>query len=683
MQESALRLESAIQNFLQHQPAAADGSGEALSRTLPPRPPGPRGVSLVERQIPNLPTITDLAYERARLAALDRYQVLDTEPERDFDEITELAAFVCGTDMALITLVEVDRQWMKAKLGVDICSTDREVAFCDYAVQSRSSLVVPDATKDPRFARNPFVNGVSGSIRFYAGAPLLTPDGYVLGTLCVLGTEPRTLSDHQLRMLEALAHQAMTQLEQRRQAEALAEEVARHEIARTALTRRKQFDEAVMEAVSAGVVACDANGDVVLRNAVQRRLTGMGPNESIGQDRFHQLRQIHYADGRALPDGQTPLRLAMDGRELNDVAMRIEQADGALLDVLVTARRIVSPEGEPLGAVAAFADITGERQVQSQLRASAAFHDAVLTASPDVIYTSDPVTGTMLWSSRNLTDMLGYTAEDLLALGDRVFDELVHPDDVERLRVANEAARELADGAVLMQRYRIKHADGDFRWLSRRITPFARDGEGLVTEVLGVARDVTDVVGVEERLREAALHDALTGLPNRTLLTDRLSNALARCGRSHAEVAVLFCDLDGFKSVNDSGGHDIGDQVLRETAERLTSSVRTQDTVARIGGDEFVVILEPAPQRETDADGSGGFDVRRVAAAVAERITSAVALPIDIGGLSYTVTSSIGITFADDRCDPAEVLRNADTAMYRAKSLGKNRAEVYGDASSC
>lgn len=262
--------------------------------------------------------------------------------------------------------------------------------------------------------------------------------------------------------------------------------------------------------------------------------------------------------------------------------------------------------------------------------------------------------------------MLGYSGEEVQALGVGLLETLVHPDDVDRLRAANISARELADGGVLALRFRILHADGTFRWLHRRVTPFARDETGSVTQLFGVSRDITDLVEAEDRLREAALHDALTGLPNRTLLDDRLSNALARCRRTAGEIAVLFCDLDGFKDVNDNGGHRAGDAVLKVTAERLKSALRSQDTVARIGGDEFVIVLEPSIGQDCDA--AGISDMRTVALTVAERIKSAVGVPIRVHGSHYAVTVSIGVSFAGDGCDPGEVLRGADMGRCTGRS---------------
>ena len=159
--------------------------------------------------------VTTTADERARIAALHRYQILDTEPERGFDDLTMLASHICGTPMALITLVDADRQWFKSRVGVSVAETARAISFCTHAIQHRDIFIVPDARHDERFRENPFVTGETG-IRFYAGAPLVTPDGHALGTLCVLDNVARTLSREQLEALSALCRQAESQLELRR-----------------------------------------------------------------------------------------------------------------------------------------------------------------------------------------------------------------------------------------------------------------------------------------------------------------------------------------------------------------------------------------------------------------------------------------------------------------------------------
>ena len=153
--------------------------------------------------------------EPARLAALKRYRILDTEPEQAFDDLTMLASQICGTPIALISLVDDDRQWFKSKVGLSLEQTSRNVAFCAHAIAGHDILVVPNALADDRFRGNPLVTGES-HVRFYAGAPLITPDGHALGTLCVIDHVTRTLTAPQLQALDALRRQVQAQLELRK-----------------------------------------------------------------------------------------------------------------------------------------------------------------------------------------------------------------------------------------------------------------------------------------------------------------------------------------------------------------------------------------------------------------------------------------------------------------------------------
>ena len=164
--------------------------------------------------------------EADRLAALYELHVLDTAPENDFDDIVKLASTVCGVPMSLVSLVDIDREWFKAKIGTDLTEIPRDMSFCSHAILGKDVLVVPDARDDPRFADNPTV-GPHRGVRFYAGAPLITSDGFALGTLCVMDSQPRRLDVEQVQALRALARQVTSQLELRRYASALANTTAR------------------------------------------------------------------------------------------------------------------------------------------------------------------------------------------------------------------------------------------------------------------------------------------------------------------------------------------------------------------------------------------------------------------------------------------------------------------------
>jgi diguanylate cyclase (GGDEF)-like protein/PAS domain S-box-containing protein len=248
----------------------------------------------------------------------------------------------------------------------------------------------------------------------------------------------------------------------------------------------------------------------------------------------------------------------------------------------------------------------------------------------------------------------GYSADQLTA---RTSADITHPDD--RALDAAAFTRALAEGHAPVYRAQKRYVrpDGSLVWVSITMS-VVRLASGDLLYGITQVEDITARRAAEAELRHRAAHDPLTGLANRATLTDRLAHATAGFDVRAGTGAVLFCDLDGFKSVNDTYGHDVGDTVLRVVAARLTEQVRPCDTVvARLGGDEFVVLA--ADLTLSDAEG------------LAARIERCVAGPIAVGGVTVTITVSIGITPLTHR-SPAQLLRDADTAMYRAKVAGKN-----------
>jgi len=220
--------------------------------------------------------------EPERLVALHHYKILDTPPEDDFDNIAALAAHICGTPIALVSLVDSDRQWFKARVGLSVAETSRDIAFCAYAIMQRGLFVVPDATKDKRFAENPLVEA-EPKIRFYAGAPLVTPDDHAIGTLCVLDRVPRQLKAAQTEALRALSRQVMNQLEMRKKIYDL-----RHE-----LLARGQHEKVLQRHVRLAHAACHGQRQLLHRAAhrlqaganliatlLQRASTGGSSDES-------------------------------------------------------------------------------------------------------------------------------------------------------------------------------------------------------------------------------------------------------------------------------------------------------------------------------------------------------------------------------------------------------------------
>ena len=264
------------------------------------------------------------------------------------------------------------------------------------------------------------------------------------------------------------------------------------------------------------------------------------------------------------------------------------------------------------------------------------------------------------WISPQVVEFTGFTADEISADPD-LWTNLVHPDDMER--VTAEATRTNDAGEPLSIEYRIIARDGTLRWLHNQAV-LVRDGD-TPRYWQGIVSDITAQKTLEQQLAHQAFHDALTDLPNRLLFYDRVDQALARSRRSDTGLAVLFVDLDNFKVVNDSLGHDVGDRLLRELAVRIAGSIRADDTAARLGGDEFAVLLEGI-EREEDAAG------------VARGLLQSLRAPVSIGDRQVVAAASIGIALGRGVQDNTEVLlRNADVAMYHAKRNGRARFAIF------
>ena len=275
--------------------------------------------------------------------------------------------------------------------------------------------------------------------------------------------------------------------------------------------------------------------------------------------------------------------------------------------------------------------------------------------SSDVLTLVDGA-GTVGYQSPAVTRVFGLPVHGLAG---RPVTDWVHPEDQERFAAALARA---AHGTQVRVECRVRHADGGFRYAETAITDLL--AEPTVAAVVLNTRDVTDRRKLEDELRERALHDSLTGLPNRALFLDRARHAVERGQRHGAPLAVAFFDLDDFKAINDTHGHAAGDELLRAIAQRLVACVRPADTVARLGGDEFAVLLE-----ETDLPS---------ATAAVQRMLELTCRPVPLAGTEVVVHSSIGLTVSTAvDTTPDQLLAQADAAMYSAKQRGKHRYDLF------
>src|SRR3989441_9613019 len=209
--------------------------------------------------------------ETARLDALRRYAILDTAPEEPFDDLTRLAAQICGTPIAVISLIDEDRQWFKSKVGLTVTETSRDIAFCAHTLMQTNLFVVRDALADARFATNPLVTS-DPKIRFYAAAPLVTPEWYVLGTLCVIDHVPRDLSLEQRDALRALSRQVVSQLELRRHVAMMSRTIVERERAQEALRENEERFRSVVESAADAIVLADHRGRIISWRSEERRV---------------------------------------------------------------------------------------------------------------------------------------------------------------------------------------------------------------------------------------------------------------------------------------------------------------------------------------------------------------------------------------------------------------------------
>ncbi|HUN67657.1 MAG TPA: PAS domain S-box protein [Burkholderiales bacterium] len=391
-----------------------------------------------------------------------------------------------------------------------------------------------------------------------------------------------------------------------------------------------------------------------LSPAAVRRIYGCPPEELLGRE---------FSEVLAQEVGERDLavfRRILAGESVFDYETRHLRRDGSHVDLSFNAVPLRDAQGAVIGATGTARDITTEKA------AAAALYENV-----EKLRLAVDAAELMYWEWDRETDQLHWGRDPSALVGESggrstrwsEYLEIVHPEDRDRYLATVSAAWEQA--GVCTNEYRVIRQDGRVSWLSSHGKTLA-DASGKVYRMIGVSQDITERKRQEEEARFLAYHDTLTGLPNRRLLDDRLRQAVFLAQRRDARVALMVVDLDRFKQVNDALGHRAGDAVLREAAHRIAGCLRKADTLARHGGDEFVVVI-PDLQLDTDCQ------------VVAEKILRSLEPPFRVDGRDFSIGASIGVSlYPTDAGDGEALLRNADVAMYRAKQLGRNNYRFYG-----
>ena len=433
----------------------------------------------------------------------------------------------------------------------------------------------------------------------------------------------------------------------------LVEDVTERKRVEASLRAAESTYQAMIEDTHDGVWTLDADDLTIAVNPRLVEILGWTPQEMIGRP----AADFAYDDEarREIEARRVHRRQGHGGRAL----ARYRHKDGGEVHALITARPLLDDDGVYVGRMAFVADITEHRRAEVALQESEARFRAIVSNLTDAVSIHDR-DGTVLYVTPSYSRMVGGSDPDRVVGQNPLL--LIHPEDRHLVASAFEAWASGANGANIIG-YRVAHEDGSWRELESVGVNLLDDP--AVRGIVVTSRDGTERRRAERELAHRALHDPLTGLPNRTLLLDRLRHAATRRRGPQSTVAVLFVDVDRFKAINDSLGHDAGDTVLNSLAMLLESSVRPGDTVARLGGDEFVVCCE-------------NIGSEAAATALAARLAQRLLVPFVVAGEEFHVTVSIGIAVADGNVpiDPDRLLRMADGAMYRVKARGGNGYEI-------
>jgi diguanylate cyclase (GGDEF)-like protein/PAS domain S-box-containing protein len=473
--------------------------------------------------------------------------------------------------------------------------------------------------------------------------PLRLADNPV-GALHLYSAEADFFDQELVALLERLGRNLCFALENLEREEA-------REQAERAVAEGHRFLDDVLNTVPGPILVKDSQHRYIALNEAQARFLGRPRDQLVGItdfDIFPSERAAYFqrTDDAALAsptpiEYETQYPVAGGDRTMYVRKSALTRADGRRVLVLV------------------MTDVTARRAAEKSLRASEERFRDFAAAAGEYVWETDR-DGRFTYVSAKAVDVLGYTADELVG---HAVSEYLPPGEIERVR-GWFAENMQPDGSFRGLEHMFISKPGPILWLS--INGVATlDDQGHRTGHRGTTRDITSVKMSEARITFLATRDYLTGLPNRVLLNDRLQQGILSARRSGAMMAVMFIDLDRFKNLNDSLGHVVGDQLLKEVATRMETCLRKNDTLSRFGGDEFVVTLESL------ADTHG-------AAHAASRIIGSLAQPFDIGGYRLNTSCSIGISiFPTDAQEGPELIKNADTAMYYAKEQGRANYQFF------
>lgn len=625
--------------------------------------------------------------EEGRLRALDDYAVLDTAPESQFDDLTQLAAQICATPTAVLTLVGQKRQWFKSRRGLDVSETHRDLAFCAHTILEPDLMEVPDAARDVRFADNALVTGPP-HIRFYAGVPLRNQDGFALGALAVIDYEPRRLKEDQRNALRILGRQALAQMELRRS------------MARQAGLRL----QAVLDSMFIFVGLFDLDGRIVEMNRAPLDAARLRREDVIGKVFAETFWWEHSAAAQAqvravlarAAAGETVREdfsvqvaegaITIDGTfaPLCDADGRVVQIVGSGMDVTARKRQEehISRLNRTRGMMSRINALIVRTRSRAELFQEAcriaveqggfglAWIGVVLAGEivPVAIQGEDgrhlaqarfPLTGEA--PGRCVPTVLAVREARPRICNDTGQDPVIGPwrEPLLRLGYASFIAYPLIAGGQVL---------GCLNLYAARAGFFDDDEVKLLGELANDIAFALAFIIKDETLDLMAIYDPLTRLPNRSLFVRRLDGFIHAAQDSGRRFALMMLDVERFQAINNAIGHDGGDELLRVVGERLKFHAGGPSFMARITGDRFAVVI---PDLDRDAD---------VEALVRRGAWDRLDPPFRHGDQEFAVSLKIGIAvFPPDGADGEDLLRNAELALEHGRVAGQRQTRYMAE----
>jgi diguanylate cyclase (GGDEF)-like protein len=568
----------------------------------------------------------------------------------DFDAITDLAAKILDFPIACISLVCENEHWFKVNCGLDADQTHRDLAFCSYTIKRNAPLIVNDARLDLRFRDNPLVLGPP-KIVFYAGIPVSIDGVHNLGTLCVIDTQPRQFDAEKLDQLHCFGRVVeglILAFQSQKQAEYAKEKEARK---CRELTRTNLLLEQIKELSGVGGWEFVLDPPALTWTMETKRI------HEVALDFEPQIEKaVEFYAPKARPIISAAVEHAISAGIGWDLELPMVTAKGK--DIWV--RAIGNPkfkDGSVISLVGAFQDITRRKEIETRLQESekgaletSAELSTILRSMGEGVSVFDKDYKLTIWNQKYIEIFAKPDGEiwkgvELRTLLEREKERGDFPGDIDA-HLCN-LCDQLSQGAPVVFQFRTQK--GRVILSTHSQLP---DG-GFV----GTHSDVTIQVQAVERAEYASRHDFLTGLPNRLAFNARIKELEKKDGGENRSLVLILVDLDKFKEINDTYGHQAGDKLLKDVAERLRNCVRKCDLVARLGGDEFAIVLE------CNAD-----DALRISEAIAYDISHDMKRPFELSGSKVTASASTGLCIASAKSfDIDMVFNRADYALYRVK----------------